>query len=206
MTSIADGSVKIQTTSESHFSTPRWFGEVVGISKYLHKQGVFSTRNEHMRFARKRFGRDDVIDVLAVLFGYAISGERTLEEFYKRLQPFAGAFMALFERDRLPSRSALSRFVAALTEEPVEALRTLFLDDLLTRPLTPDKQTGGLVGRVGACRMVFDIDGTRESVRQRALPKGDDLPPPFRRLDEVCTPGCTGRKRGQAVRTRTTVS
>ena len=39
--------------------------------------------------------------------------------------------MALFERDRLPSRSALSRFLAALTSEPVEALRALFLDELL---------------------------------------------------------------------------
>jgi len=52
--------------------------------------------------------------------------------------------MALFDRDQLPARSTLSRFLAALTEEPVEALRTLFLDDLLARPLTPDKQTGGL--------------------------------------------------------------
>ena len=47
--------------------------------------------------------------------------------------------MALFERDRLPSRSALSRFVAALTQAPVEALRTLFLEDLLDRPLTRDR-------------------------------------------------------------------
>jgi hypothetical protein len=30
-----------------------------------------------------------VIDFLAVLFGYARSSERTLEEFYQRLQPFA---------------------------------------------------------------------------------------------------------------------
>ena len=29
MISITDGSVKIQTTSESNFSTPSWFGEVV---------------------------------------------------------------------------------------------------------------------------------------------------------------------------------
>lgn len=36
-----------------------------------------------------------VIDFLAVLFGYAISGEGTLEEFYQRLQPFAVPFMAL---------------------------------------------------------------------------------------------------------------
>jgi hypothetical protein len=78
---------------------------------------------------RRRFGHYEVIDFLAVLFGYAISGERTLEAFYERLQPFAGSFMALFERDQLPARSTLSRFLAALTEAPVEALRTLFLDE-----------------------------------------------------------------------------
>ena len=206
MTSIADSSVKIQTTSESNPSPPAWFGEVVLMSRYLQKHGILSKINEHVRFARKRFGRYEVIDFLAVLFGYAISGERTLEEFYERLQPFAIAFMALFDRDRLPSRSALSRFLAALTEAPVEALRTLFLDDLLARPLTPDKQTGGLVDRQGHSWVVIDIDGTREAARQRALPKDDDLPPAFRRLDDVCAPGYTGRKRGEVVRTRTTVS
>jgi len=106
----------------------------------------------------------------------------------------------------LPSRSALSRFLAALTEAPVEALRTLFLDDLLSRSFTHNKQTGGLVDRVENTWMVFDVDGTREAARQRALPKGDDLPPAFRRLDEICAPGYTGRKRGEVVRTRTVVS
>ncbi len=113
------------------------------------------------------------------------------------------------ERDRLPSRSALSRFLAALTEAPVETLRTLFLDDLLSRPLSNasnEKQTGGLVDRAGTTWVVFDIDGTREAARQRALPQSDDLPPAFRRLDEVCAPGYRGRKRGQVVRTRTVIS
>src|SRR5215468_9203223 len=176
------------------------------MTAHLRKRDILSKINEHVRFARKRFGRYDVIDFLVVLFGYAISGERTLEEFYERLQPFAVPFMALFERDRLPSRSALSRFLAALTQAPVEALRTLFLDDLLERPLSPDKQTGGLVDRVGSAWVVFDIDGTREAARQRALPQTEDLPAAFRRLDDVCAPGYTGRKRGQVVRTRSVVS
>jgi hypothetical protein len=197
MTSIADGSVKIQTTSEAHFSTPAWFGEVVLLSRYLQKHGVLRKINEQVRFARKRFGRYEVIDFLAVLLGYAISGERTLEEFYERLQPFAVPFMVLFDRDQLPARSTLSRFLAALTEEAVEALCTLFLDDLLARPLTHDKQTGGLVDRAENTWMVFDVDGTREAARQRALPQGDNLPPAFRRLDEVCAPGYRGRKRGK---------
>ena len=121
MTSIADTSVKIQTTSESNPSPPCWLGEVVVISSFLRKHHVLSKINERMRFARKRFGRYEVIDFLVVLFGYAKSLERPLEEFYERLQPFAIPFMALFERDRLPSRSALARFLAALPEAPVEA-------------------------------------------------------------------------------------
>ena len=98
-----------------------------------------------MRFARRRFGRYEVIDFLAVLFGYAISGEGTLEAFYERLQPFAIPFMALFDRDQLPARSTLSRFLAALTEAPVEALRTLFLNDLLVAPLArqANRRAGG---------------------------------------------------------------
>jgi hypothetical protein len=206
MSNHADSTVTIQTSTESVLSPPSWLGEVVLLARYLKQQGVLEAMNERVRFARRRFGRYEVIDFLAVLFGYAISGERTLEEFYQRLQPFAVPFMALFERDRLPSRSALSRFLAAVTEAPVEALRTLFLDDLLSRPLTPDKQTGGLVDRTGRSWMVFDIDGTREAARQRALPQTDDLPPPCRRLDDVCAPGYRGRKRGEVVRTRTTIS
>ncbi len=210
MTSIADGSsVIIQTSAESIPSTPSWFGEVALMAAHLRKQDVLAKISEGVHFARRRDVCYDVIDFLAVLFGYAISGERTLEAFYTRLHPFAGPFMALFERDRLPARSTLSRFLAALTETPVEALRTLFLDDLLSRPLfngSNEKQTGGLVDRAGNAWVVFDVDGTREAARQRALPQTEALPPAFRRLDEVCAPGYRGRKRGQVVRTRTVVS
>jgi hypothetical protein len=205
-TSYTDGSVNIQITSESNPSTPSWFGEVVLLIGYLRQHGVLSRISEQVRFARRRFGRYEVIDFLAVLFGYAISGERTLETFYERLQPFAAPFMALFDRDLLPARSTLSRFLAALTEAPVDALRTLFLDDLESRPLPDDKQTGSLLDRAGGAWVVFDLDGTREAARQRALPQTDDLPPPCRRLDEVCAPGYTGRRRGQVVRTRTVIS
>src|SRR5258707_3979940 len=193
MTSIADGSVIIQTSAESVPSTPCWFGEVVLIAGYLRKHGVLTKMGEHVRFARRRFGHYEVIDFLAVLFGYAVSGECTLEVFYELLQPFAVPFMAMFERDRLPSRSALSRFLAALTEAPVEALRTLFLDDLLSRPLSNEKQTGeigGLVDRAGNTWVVFDVDGTREAARQRALPQIEELPSALCRLDDVCGTGC----------------
>ncbi len=205
MTSIADVSVCIQTSSESVPSTPSWFGEVALIIPYLRKQGVLSAINSQVRLAR-RCGHYEVIDFLAVLFGYAISGERTLEEFYERLLPLEHPFMALFDRQRLPSRSALSRFLASLTWAATEALRTLFLADLLARPLDKERHTGQLVDRAGNEHVVFDIDGTRQAARQRALPKAEALPPAQRRLNQVCAPGYTGRKRGEVVRTRTVVS
>src|SRR6266567_5229483 len=212
MTSIVDSSVSIHTSAESAPRPPSWFGEIVLLVTYLKKQGVWAKLCERVQFARRRFGRYDVMDFVAVLFGYAISGEGTLEAFYEQLQSFAEPFMALFDRDQLPARSTLSRFLAALTEAPVEALRTLFLDDLEHHPLSTDshpaneEQTGGLVARTSNAWVVFDIDGTREAARQRSLPQTEDLPPAFRRLDEVCAPGYTGRKRGQVVRTRTVVS
>src|SRR5256714_9479743 len=183
MTSIAYSPVTIQAHAQSAPALPCWFGEITLIVHHLQRQGVLAAIEEQVRFARRRFGRYEVIDFLAVLFGYAISGEPTLEAFYERLQPFAVPFMALFDRDQLPARSTLSRFLAALSEAPVEALRTLFLDDLLSRPFSNEKQSGGLLDRTGGEWVVFDLDGTREAARQRALPQIEELPPPFRRLD-----------------------
>ena len=77
MNSIADGSVIIQTTSRSVPSTPPWFGEVALIVQHLRRQGILEAICERVRFARRRFGHYEVIDFVAVLFGYAISGERT---------------------------------------------------------------------------------------------------------------------------------
>jgi hypothetical protein len=205
MNSIADESVIVQTSSQSVLSTPSWFGEITLIVQHLRRHDILSAINSQVRLARRRFGHYEVIDFLAVLFGYAISGERTLEAFYERLLPLAQPFMALFDREKLPSRSALSRFLASVSLEATEALRTLFLGDLLARPLDKERHTGKLVDRAGNERVVFDIDGTRQAARQRALPKTEELPAPQRRLNQVCAPGYTGRKRGEVVRTRTVV-
>ena len=56
MTSIADGSVIIQTSSESVPLTPSWFGEIALVAAHLRKHGVLSKISERVRFARRRFG------------------------------------------------------------------------------------------------------------------------------------------------------
>jgi hypothetical protein len=204
MSTDTPSSVNIQADTSPIPSVPVWFGEVALIAHTMTRLGLLSDLSERVRFARKRFGTFEVIDFVVMLIGYAISGEPTLKAYYERLQPFAPAFMALFGRSQLPHRATLSRFLAALDEAAVEALRAVFLQDALAR-LKPEADVGGLWDREGNRWIVFDLDGTRQAARQRALPQGPDLPPPQRRLSAACAPGYMGRKRGEVVRTRTTL-
>jgi hypothetical protein len=131
-------------------------------------------------------------------------GEPTLRAFCERVQPFASAFMALFGRADFPTPPTLSRYLAVLDQPSVEALRTLFLEDLVAR--TPfGMPPGGLWDRLGGQWLLMDVDGTKQAARQRALPATPDLPPVHRRFDRVCAPGHLGRKRGEVARTRTTI-
>jgi len=141
-------SVHIQISSECVPSLPSWFGEVAIVAQFFTKSGLLKTIKEQVRFARPRFGTYEVIDFVVVLLGYTVSGEPTLLAFYDRLTPFASAFMALFDRQALPHRSTLSRFLAALDQPSVEALRALFQEDLVAR--TPQTfPPGGLWDRLG---------------------------------------------------------
>lgn len=133
MTGIPSSPLVIQISPHTVPSTPSWFGEVAAFAQVLEHTGILNAIQEQVRFARARFGHYDVIDFFVVLIGYAVSGEPTLLAFYERLLPFAEPFMALFGRNQLPHRSTLSRFLPALDQANVEALRTLFQHDLLAR-------------------------------------------------------------------------
>jgi len=197
-------SVKVQIAPESVPTTPSWFGEVAIVAHVCTQFGLLDAIQQRVRFARARFGSYDTIDFLVVLIGYAVSGEPTLQAFYERLWPFAPTFMALFGRNALPCHCTLSRFLAALDQPSVEALRLLFQEDLVAR--TPfGSPAGGLWDRLGNHWFLADIDGTKQVARQRALPQTPDLPAPHRRFERVCAKGYFGRKRGQVGRTRTTV-
>lgn len=124
----------------------------------------------------------DTIDFVVVLIGYALSGEATLNDFYERLLPFTDSFTALFGRSNLPHRSSLSRFLGALDQSSVEALRTLFQEDLVARSQL-GAPPGGVWDRKGDHWLVIDVDGTRQTGRLRALPHTPALPDPHRRFD-----------------------
>src|SRR6266496_5168990 len=197
-------SVHLQIASEDLPSVPSWFGEVAIVAQVFTTSGILKNIEEQVRFARARFGTYELVDFVAVLIGYAVSAEPSLLAFYERLLPFASAFMALFGRKSLPHRTTLSRYLSALDQPTVEALRSLFLDDVVLRT-AQTFSPGGLWDRQGHHWLVMDVDGTKHAARQRALPSLAELPAPHRRFDRVCAPAYLGRRRGEAARTRTTV-
>src|SRR5712692_9737310 len=200
---IANQCIEIQTSPLDRPSVPTWFAEVVIMVRHLRTTGQLDAFAHRIRLVRGRFGSYEPIDFLALLIGYAISGERTLADFFERLAPFGTAFMALFGRASLSQRTSLSRFLADVDRACLEAFRKLFEQDRFAEGWTPET-IGGMWDRQGRRYSVFDVDATRQAARQRALPCAPPLPPARRRLDAVCAPGYKGRKRGEVVRTRTT--
>ena len=102
---MTHASVHIQIAPEAAPTTPCWFAEVAIVAQILKTYGLVDLIEMKVRFARARFDHYDLIDFVAVLIGYALSGEPSLQAFYARLAPFSEVFMALFERSRLPHRS-----------------------------------------------------------------------------------------------------
>src|SRR6266571_657398 len=200
---IPNPCIEVHTSPLDRPSVPPWFAEVVIMARYLAAKGLLEAFAQQVRLVRGRFGSYEPIDFLALLVGYAISGERTLADFFERLAPFEAAFMALFGRRCLPHRSSLSRFLAAVDRPCLEAFRTLFEQQTFAEGWTAET-IGGIFDRQGRRYLVFDVDATRQAARQRALPCDPTLPAAKRRLDAVCAPGYRGRKRGEVVRTRTT--
>jgi len=199
---IPNPCIEVHTSPVDRPSVPAWFAEVVIIVQHLAANGSLDAFAHQVRLVRGRFGSYEPIDFLALLIGYAISGERTLFDFFERVEPFEAAFMALFGRVDLPHRATLSRFLASVDQPCLEVFRRLFEQNSFAEGWTNDS-IGGIWDRQGHRYIVFDVDATRQAARQRALPSDPTLPPPRRRLDAVCAPGYTGRKRGEVVRTRT---
>jgi hypothetical protein len=193
----------VQATDQLNTLPPPWLAEALQIAQLWRASGLVERLQQQVQPERGRMGRYLVCDFVLVLLAYALSGEATLESFFAHLQPVATLLMAAWNRKQAPHRSTLSRFLAGLESKPVEQLRSLFLSDLNSQGFGAQK-CGGLFDRTGQRWLIFDIDGTRACVRQRAIPTSSDYPKGRRRCP-ACAPGYTGRKRGELVRTRTAV-
>ena len=197
--------VNIQIAPKSVPSIPSWFGEVAVMAQVLTQFGLLKAIQQDVRFARARFGRYEVIDFVAVMLGYALSGEPTLEAFYRRLAPFAIPFMALFGRSRLPHRATLSRFLAALDQPAVEALRTLFQKIWSHALPRPRHQEGCGIAKASIGWSWTWTEPGRPPDNGRFPTTRPISPLPIAVWSRSALLDSLSRKRGEVVRTRTTI-
>ncbi len=201
---IAAG-VELQANEQENLAAPNWLAEALLVGQYWQSSGLLSDLVTQVHVNRGRMGRYEVCDFVLLLLAYAVSGLPSLAEFYRALLPVKSLLMAAWGRQRCPVASTLSRFLADIDAGAVASLRALFETDL-HRLVSPSLQQLGVRDRTGARWMVFDVDGTVKSVRHRVLQSQSTHPALKRRSRRACAPGYRGRKRGQAVRTRTTIA
>jgi hypothetical protein len=200
-----DAGIELTSSPEANPVTPAWLGEVVLLGEYWRTTGLLDRLQQQVKVNRGRMGQYEVCDFVLVLLAYAVSGAATLKEFFAQLKSVESVVLSMWQRQQCPVASTLSRFLSAIESPAVEALRTLFEADLLEHGFDRD-QSGGLLDRCGERFWVFDVDGTHQVARQRAVTQQAAYPAVRRRSKAAVRPGYLGRKRGEGIRSRSAVS
>ncbi|MEP0914957.1 hypothetical protein NDI45_29100 [Leptolyngbya sp. GB1-A1] len=116
------GSVEIGLEGSGERRIPSWLGEAVLYGKYWSESGLVERLRSRVRVERGRMGQYEVKDYVLLLNSYAISGEASLKEYFKAVEPVRELLMGLWERERCPVASSLSRYLGDVDEGSVEAL------------------------------------------------------------------------------------
>jgi len=202
--SITTGGLEVTANEQTNLAIPSWFAEAVLVGQYWQNSGLLARLQQQVQVSRGRMGRYEVCDFVLLLLAYAVSGLDSLEAFFKQLSSVSPVLMAVWGRQHCPVASTLSRFLADIDPQAVEALRELFETDLTEHRQSFGDELG-VSDRSGKQWVVFDVDGTVKPVRHRVLPTQTTHPVLKRRSRAACVPGYSGRKRGESVRTRTTI-
>lgn len=121
--SIAPLSVSASASSDR--VPPPWWAKVATLLRYAWASWWPMALGFALRSPRKA-GTYEACDFVLLLLARIESRARFFTRFYEEATPIAQPLMALWARDKMPSRAALSRWLRTLTEENVELVRTLF--------------------------------------------------------------------------------
>src|SRR5262249_60135133 len=75
MDALTPPPIEVRTCPDDVPSVPPWFAEVVVLARHFTQRGYLATISQHLRLARGRAGTFEVLDFVAILLGYAVSGE-----------------------------------------------------------------------------------------------------------------------------------
>lgn len=123
----------------------------------------------------------------------------------ERVRPHVAELAALAGRRSLPSPSSMTRLLQAVQFDTLRPIEGWLLSGLCNADPLLSHPAGMATDAQGDRWQIFDLDPTVVTLRQRALPADEDLPPPVRRAEHTGAPGYAGRKRGDIQYRQTTV-
>jgi hypothetical protein len=192
-----------ETSSQCLIEAPPWTATAAVVLRAMRVGRVWTSLLERVRVARGRAGVFVAIDYTLLLVLFALSPAPHLKALDATLGPVARVCTSLWERVRLPSRSALSRWLADLGSDHVSALAEVLLRDVIESGVDAAR-VGGLLDRDGQRTVVFDDDGTYHGARQRELADDATRPQARRRAAALTARGYYGgARRADVTRTRT---
>ena len=193
---MARGSLEVTYEPTDPERIPDNLTEAAALMVDVGRSGAVDAIGKRLRIRRQ--GGYCALDVWLHLLAYFTMGARVgVRTCWEQLIGLcAKQLAALAGRLKLASPASLSRALVAVELDLLRPVADWLLagvaeiDEMLRHPAM---HTYDALGRAWH---VFDVDPTVTTLRQRALPTGEDLPEPRRRSADTGAPGYSGRKRG----------
>lgn len=194
----------VTCTNEHSARLPDWATPGITLVLDLERRGQLEALTERARIRREGgYAGFDVVLFFVYYFASQLSkGVRTYWEDDAR--SFGGQLAAVGGRKRLASPAALSRALSAVKFEDTRTLGPWLLREVAGIEGVMQHSAAMTWDALSQPWHVFDFDPTVHTLRQRALPVGDELPKAIRRCVELA-PGYSGRKRGDTQLHRSTL-
>jgi len=176
---------------------PSWASEGAVLQEQLVARGRWAEVSEFLHVYR-HVGYA-AIDVAGFFVHYFASGGQTsLKEFGVRASQAGSQLAALGQRREFPTPSSVSRMLGRAVEDEVRSIGARLLVETTDAAALLQHPAASVRDTFGEPWHVFDVDATTKAFRERALPRGTDLPEPRRRVSpELARRGYVGRKRGE---------
>ena len=198
---------EVQRSEGVAVDLPREYNEYVVMADHLLKTGVWDRLKSFT--LKRRAGAYEVCDlVLFLLCLFTSTASRSsIADFAASSSRFGAELAGLMDRLSWMTQGSVSR---ALSSVDIAVARSVSRELLLSSSMAAARF--GLVAKTGyrdGCGKpweVFHWDTTVTPLRERALPKHEDLPEATRLGKRIAAKGYSGRKRADLQLTRSTVS
>ncbi len=174
---------------------PEDLNEFVILAESLEQRGFFEETGNRLPLSRR--GGFCTPAIIGFLLSFFVSQASGLRPFYEKFRQWWLELALVCGLKQLPSSASISRALGKIEVAEAREFGLWLLQQAVDHAPLLEMEGVVAVDHQGTAWHVLDYDPKVDVFRQRALPEGEDLPEPERRLGDLAAPGYPGRKRGE---------